>query len=108
MALIPYPVKRARYFAVERHPSGKIVTEYDRQRKADGAKKRRRKAQRKRRRHLKTKTYISEVLRMARAALGYKPLNGPLGRKLSAEHKAALHDGRNRYHQAKRAKEAMV
>jgi hypothetical protein len=73
MALIPYPVKRARYFAVERHPSGKIVTEYDRQRKADGAKKRaakaRAKAQRKRRRHLKTKTYIFEVLKMARAVL---------------------------------------
>ena len=51
----------------------------------------------------KAKEKLREVLAMARAALGYKP-GGPKGGKLSPKHLAALHAGRDRYHQAQREK----
>jgi hypothetical protein len=53
------------------------------------------------RRKLKAKARLKEVLRLAREALGWKP-GGPKGGKLSPEHAAALHAGRDRYHQSKR------
>jgi len=48
---------------------------------------------------------LRAVLKMARAALGYKP-NGRRGAKLSPEHIKALQEGRRRYFQAKREKKA--
>jgi len=83
MALIPYAVKLARYHT----------------RKAAALKKARRKARLRRKRRAKVR--LKEVLKMAREALGWKP-GGPKGGKPSPEHLAALHAGRDRYHQAKR------
>jgi hypothetical protein len=85
MVLIPYAVKLARYHA------GKAA-----------ALKKHRTVLRLRRKQ-KAKAHLKEVLKMAREALGWKP-GGPKGGKLSAEHKAALHAGRDRYHQAKKKK----
>jgi len=53
----------------------------------------------------RTKAELRAVLKMARAALGYKP-NGRRGAKLSPEHIKALQEGRRRYFQAKREKKA--
>jgi hypothetical protein len=78
MTLVPLEVKLARYHAAKR-------------------------AARKRRAAVRRKARLKEVLRMARAALGWKP-GGPKSGKLSPEHKAALHAGRDRYHQAKRVR----
>src|SRR5271170_3929534 len=107
MGLIPFETKLARFRAVERHPSGKVVTEFIRQLKAAGVKKRARKykakAQRKRYRLLKSKTRLKALLKLAREAMGYRPFGGPKGRK-SPEHIAALHAGRDRYWRAKREK----
>jgi hypothetical protein len=61
----------------------------------------------KRRRKLKAKARLKEVLAMAREVLGYKPLRGMLGKKLSPEHKAALHEGRRRQARAMREKKAL-
>jgi hypothetical protein len=107
MGLIPFETKLARFQAVERDPSGKVVREYDRQRRAVGVKKRRLKAQRKRRRFLKSKTHVNALLAAARAAMGYRPLGKP-GKKFAPEHMAALHAGRDRYHQAKREKKCKI
>jgi hypothetical protein len=83
MALVPFEMRLARYHA------GKRVA----------VKKRR--AMYRQRRKQKAKAELRAVLKMAREALGWKP-GGPKGGKLSPAHLKALHDGRNRYHQAKR------
>jgi hypothetical protein len=103
MALIPFETKLARFRAVERHPSGKIVSDYDRRRKAAGVKKHATKAGRVKRRLVKRRANaeLRAVLKMARAVMGWKP-TGMSGRKLSPSHVAAFHAGRDRYHQATR------
>jgi hypothetical protein len=50
MALIPYAVKFARFFDVERHSSGRLMSDYDKERKAAGRKKRKQKSNTKTRR----------------------------------------------------------
>lgn len=73
MALIPYAVKFARFFDVERHPSGRLMSDYDKERKAAGLKKRKRKSnaktRRRSRRKLKSKAHLRQVLKMAREVL---------------------------------------
>ncbi len=54
-----------------------------------------------RRRKQKKREELRALLVNVRAVLGYKP-GGPKGGKLSPEHVAALHAGRDRYHQARR------
>ena len=62
-----------------------------------------------RQRKRREKAKLREVLAMAWAALGYKPLGvHRRGVKLSPEHVAALHAGRDRYHQARRKKALKV
>jgi|ERR1700733_1735484 len=58
------------------------------------------------RRERRAKVHLKRVLAMARAAMGWKP-HARLGKKLSPSHVAALHEGRDRYHQAKRGKKAL-
>jgi hypothetical protein len=88
MALVPFAVRLARYHAA----------------KPDALKKARRMYKRRWRR--RQKAHLKEVLAMARAVLGWKP-NVRRGVKLSPKHVAALHAGRDRYHQAKREKKAL-
>jgi hypothetical protein len=57
-----------------------------------------------RRRKQREKAKLRALLAMAREALGYKPLNGGLGRKLSPEHIKALREGHRLHFQAKRVK----
>jgi hypothetical protein len=58
------------------------------------------------RRKQRAKAELRAVLKMAREALGWKPLLGGTrrGAKLTPEHIKALHAGRDRYHQAQREK----
>jgi hypothetical protein len=82
MALVPFDVRLARYHAAKKKHAARL---------------RRQRAKR------KAKAELRAVLAMARAALGWKP-GGPKGGKLSPKHVAALHAGRDRYHQARKAK----
>jgi hypothetical protein len=59
------------------------------------------------RRKKRAKARLEKVLAMARAALGWKP-HAALGKKLPPSHVAALHAGRDLYHQAKREKKGSV
>jgi hypothetical protein len=82
MTLVPFAVKLARYH--DRLRADVKKAQHVRQRRRMWAAKRKAKAQ------------LRAVLKMARQALGYKPL------KLSPAHHKALAEGRDRYHQARR------
>ena len=98
-----FALKQARFFAVARNERGHELHWLNLQRIEAGKKTRKRKKdnarKRKRYRRLKSKAYLNQVLKMAMAAMGWKPM-GP--GKLSPKHLAAFHAGRDRYHAAKR------
>jgi len=126
MGLIPFEVKLARFQAAQAHTKqrekrkrnakacrehrrrrkGRALRTYRRGPKSDAVKRRRwvvYKRRHRRKMKLKANAQLREVLTMARAVLGWKS-TGPKGGKLSLKQVAALHAGRDRYHQAKREK----